>query len=139
MPDFRNQHFIKIEELGQPLEHTKDADAQFLKALNWGPLMNVMSDLSHSAFIMWMYLNKWRGRGVYDFSPADIEDNFGISDVTIRKYKQELLEKGYLVQTSQNHFRFVPYPENTDGRAALKREENHNKRITREEKKKHKS
>lgn len=138
MPDIRNQHFIKIEELGRPLEHLS-GETYFLKALNWEPLMNVMSDLSHSAFIMWMYLNKWRGKGVYEFSPANIEDNFGISDVTIRKYKQELIEKGYLVQESQNHFSFIPYPENTDGRAALTREKNHNKRIAREEKKKHKS
>lgn len=138
MSDIRNQHFIEITELGQPLEHLQGSEIQFLKALNWEPLMNIMSDLSHSAFIIWIYLNKWRGKGVYEFSPANIEDNFGISDVTIRKYKKELIDKGYLKPISTNRFIFIPYPENVQYRAAYEREQNHLKRIAREKKKKDK-
>ena len=104
--------------------HIKTDEKQFLLSLNWNELLNVMSDLEPAEYILWQYLLKWRGQTYYDFSPADLEINFGWSENSSRKYKEGLEKKGYITKNSKNQYEFNPYPEIVELRAAAIREKN---------------
>lgn len=123
--NYKNQKRISIEELKSPLRHSKeDKNKQFLLSMNWEELLNVMSDLDAPEYVLWQYLLKWRGQGYYDFSPADLEINFGWSENSARKYKKGLEDKKYLTKNSENRYVFNPYPSEVENRAAKRREEN---------------
>ena len=128
MANYKNQKRINIGELKTPLLHIKkekeDEKEQFLLSLNWKELLNVMSDLEPAEYILWQYLLKWRGKTFYDFSPADLEINFGWSENSSRKYRNALEKKGYIIKNSQNQYEFIPYPEVVELRAAAIREKN---------------
>lgn len=124
--NYANQTSIKIKALGE-IEHEYNSPEQYLAALNWNELLNVMSDLEPAEFVLWQYLLKWRGgEAIYNFSPIDLKVQFGWSENSSRKYKKSLENKGYLVKTSSKTFDFIPYPECVESRAALKREKNRN-------------
>ena len=129
--NYANQSQFKIMPLGE-LEHTRDTTDQFLTSLNWQPLLNVMSDLTDPEFKLWFYILKWRGgNAIYQFSPADLEINFGWSENSARNYKKQLEIKGYLVKQSKNIYEFNPYPTIAEKNAALKREKNRSNREAR--------
>lgn len=129
MANYRNQKTIQIEPFGE-LQHMGAEDKQqFLLALNWDALLNIMTDLDPPTYILWQYLLKWRGKdGGYDFSPADLKINFGWSENSSRKYLKNLEELGYLIEKTKNKYVLIPYPENVKMRAAFKREQNRNNR-----------
>ncbi len=124
MATYKNQINIKIGELQPPLEHQSNDGELFLKALNWTALRNVMSDLTDPEFKLWIYLQQWRGKGNYEFSPANLHILFGWSDNSARKYKDGLERKDYLVMIGKNLYQFIPYPLSLVGRAAIFRETN---------------
>jgi len=132
MANYANQKVFLIQELGE-LQHTiqeQDKNKSFLVALNWDKLLNVMIDLDPPEFVLWLYILKWRGkdRG-YNFSPADLEEHFGWSENSSRKYRQGLEKKKYLVPISKTFYNFIPYPETTQERADIKIGHNHKKRM----------
>lgn len=137
MASYPNQTIINIGAIESPLLHLKDEKKQngeakqFLLALNWDELLNVMIDLEPPEFMLWQYLSKWGGQGYYNFSPADLETNFGWSENSIRKYKDGLEKKGYLIKVSRTQYTFNPYPEIVEMRAAANREKNRMKREAR--------
>ena len=129
MATYANQKRIIIEPLGQieyKGQEKKEGqpEKQFLKALLWDELQNVMTDLTPPEFMLWTYLQKWRGKGYYDFSPADLKILFGWADNSARKYKNGLEMKGYLIKKSNNKYHFIAYPNSVTARAALIREKN---------------
>ena len=136
MANYKNQKRINInEDLGK-IVHTAQNDSQFLIALEWEPLLNIMTDLTAPEFILWEYILKWRGprkennnQRYYDFSPADLNILFGWSENSARKYLQELEKKQYIISQGKNSYVFVPYPEEVQGRAAIIREKRRNKNI----------
>ena len=125
MANYANQYTIKIEDLGR-LKH-ETGDDQFLVALNWNELLDVMSDLEPPVFVLWEYLLKWRGKkDGYDFSPSDLKVRFGWSENSVRKYRKILEEKGYLKLDGKTYY-FSPYPSGVEDRARQIREYNKNK------------
>lgn len=136
MARYENQYRIYIQDLGA-LEHTKDRNEQFLAPLNWEQLNDVMTDLTDPEFKLWMYILKWRGArkdgsaAYYDFSPSDLSINFKWDDKSARKYRDNLVEKKYLIMNSDQTFLFYPYPAEVPLRASKIREE---QRLKREEK-----
>lgn len=130
---YKNQKRIYIpEELGI-IEHKSNPNTQFLVALEWEQLLNVMTDLTAPEFMLWEYILKWRGKRpnendarYYDFSPANLYILFGWSENSSRKYLAELEKKKYLIAKSQNSYDFIPYPEEVKGRAAILREQRRN-------------
>lgn len=130
MANYKNQKRIYINENLDTIAHTTKKDSQFLIALEWEPLLNIMSDLSAPEFMLWEYILKWRGprkedsnQRYYDFSPADLNVLFGWSENSSRKYLQELEKKKYIISQGKNSYMFIPYPEETASRAAIKRAE----------------
>jgi len=125
MANYANQTVINIMDLQPPLQHIKSEDSEsFLMALNWHALLNVMTDLEPSEYMLWQYLLKWSGQKYYNFSPADLEINFGWSENSARKYRDMLMKKGYLEKVSKNQYVFNPYPSVVEERAAAIREQN---------------
>lgn len=123
MSQYANQQTIKIKNEDN-IVHEQHSGKMFLGCLDWDPLLDVMEDLAPSEFKLWLYLWKWRGKEKgYEFSPADIDIQIGISESTTRRIKTELIKKKYLVKTSENKYDFIPYPEGTHERAELIRAE----------------
>ena len=124
MATFANQQYVKLVDADKIMHHEGDP-VQFLTWLDWPQLLDVMSDLNHTEFKLWVYLWKWRGTPEgYLFSPADIEIQLDISESTVRRIKTNFINKKYLVQTAQNRYNFIPYPDGTHERAENKRAEN---------------
>lgn len=112
--NYKNQYKFIIDTLG-PLEH-KD-EGQFLVALNWAELLDIVKVLSSSEFILWLYILKWRGKnkktnetGVYYFSPAEIEIETALSESTIHRAKKKLEQLGFLIKIGTKTYNFIPYP-----------------------------
>lgn len=127
--NFKNQHKITVEALGE-LEHIAQTDKQFLVALNWDELLDVMRVLSNSEFVLWLYLLKWRGKNtktgdkkVYYFSPVNIEIETGLSESTCRRAKQGLERLGFLQKVNPSSYNFIPYPPSIEDRAVKLRAE----------------
>lgn len=115
MANYKNQYKFTIAPLGS-LEH-KEEKSQFLVALNWTELLDVVKVLSPSEYIVWLYILKWRGKnkktgetGIYYFAPAEIEIETGLSESTIHRAKGMLEKLGFLVKTGVRTYDFIPYP-----------------------------
>lgn len=141
MANFKNQKRIYINDTLGKIEHQANKESQFLIALEWEPLLDVMTDLRAPEFMLWEYILKWRGPrkdegGIryYDFSPADLEINFGWAENSSRAYLTELEKKGYIIKDKINTYIFNPYPPEVAGRAALAREKHRAKREERAKK-----
>ena len=70
-------------------------------------------DLNHATFKLWLYFAKNKdGYGFYSSFVA-IEESIGISRNQYYNSFKELIEKGYLVETSSNHYAFYESPQYT--------------------------
>ena len=117
MANYANQQRIIINFV-EPLLHTKDQKdengdtIQFCQPFNWEPMLNIMLVLNGNEYKVYMYLLKWAGKGIYDFSPADLETRLNISESTSQKIKKRFIELGFFERISQNKFNFIPVPKN---------------------------
>ena len=68
------------------------------------------SDLKNDTFKLWCYLNK--NQAGYTFALSNVDAiKFGIgSRSSYDRGIKELIEKGYLVETSKNHYSFYEKP-----------------------------
>lgn len=120
---YPNQDKIKIINDDKIL-HKENTEDQFIAALNWNPLLDVIMDLNPSEYVLWTYLLKWRGGDKeYDFSPAGIELQTGLSESTTRRIKDRFIRDGYLTLVKKKYYHFDPYPKGVHERAELKRAE----------------
>ena len=124
---YANQQTIIINFTGE-MVHKKDelnsdgTKKQFLQAMNWEPMLDIMAVLSGNEYLIYMYLMKWAGKeGGYQFSPADIEKHLGIGESTSQKTKKKFIELGILIKQSTNKYEFNPYPEGMKQKAELAR------------------
>lgn len=85
----------------------------YLKPTKWSPIKEAMRVLNGNAFKLWMYLLSWDGNGKYDFSPANVAKELSVSDEGARNARKELIEKGYLVELSENQLEFFPISRTT--------------------------
>lgn len=76
---------------------------------NLKALQAAMCDLSGAEFKVWLYFAKNQNGYTFEVSPADAV-TWGIPKSTWHKAFTSLKEKGYLVETSPNHFDFYELP-----------------------------
>lgn len=109
MASFANQKIIRLGHLGDII-YKKGDDCAWLQPVKWPPLKDAMRLLNGNAFKLWMFLCSWEGKGIYEFSPANLAKELKMSDEGARNARKELIEKGYLVETSANALEFYPIP-----------------------------
>lgn len=97
-----NQRVVKINR-----EH---ATSNFLgiKNENW---MAASRDLGAHALRLYLYLAANRDKFQLALSPAAITDEIGMPRSTYQDQFRKLLSKGYLVETSSNHYDFFEIPQ----------------------------
>lgn len=98
-----NQKTIKIQK--------EKADKNNLYAIyNLDALQSAMIDLKGETFKLWCYLNK--NQNGYEFALSRVDAiKWGIgSKSSYDRAIAELKEKGYLIETSKNHFDFHEKP-----------------------------
>jgi len=108
MATYANQKVIVLGHLNDIVSHPGDT-TPFLKATKWDPIKNAMRILNGNAFKLWIYLLSWEGKGVYEFSPANLAKELKMSDEGARNARKELIDKGYLVEDG-NRLEFFPIP-----------------------------
>ena len=59
-------------------------------------------DLKYSSMILWLYCSQRPDMDKFVLSPKDVEETMGLNERTYRTCKNELMEKGYLVQVKGN-------------------------------------
>lgn len=78
---------------------------------NLEAFQNAMIDLKGETFKLWCYLGK--NQNGYEFALSKVDAlNWGVgSKSSYDRAVKELIEKGYLVETSPNHFDFYEQPQ----------------------------
>ena len=71
-------------------------------------------DLKYSSMILWLYCSQRPDRDKFVSSPRDVEETMGLNERTYRTCKNELMEKGYLVQVKGNRYMFYEKPLKAD-------------------------
>ena len=81
---------------------------------NLGALQYAMLDLKGEAFKIWVYIGKNQHGYTFGLSKVDAI-NWGIgSKSSYDRAVKELIDKGYLVETSPNHYDFYELPIDED-------------------------
>ena len=112
MANYALQKEIKLGHLGDIVYHKSD-DGAWLQPLKWDPIKEAMRVLNGNAFKLWIYLFSWEGNGKYDFSPANLAKELKMSDEGARNARKELVEKGYIIENSENKMEFFPISRTT--------------------------
>lgn len=108
MANYANQKRITLSNLTD-IKHREGVKGEhWLQPTKWEPIKEAMRILNGNAFKLWMYLLSWEGQGYYDFSPSDIAKTLSMSDEGARKARNELIEKGYLIEMENNKMVFYP-------------------------------
>ena len=103
MATVANQKTIKIQK-------EKCDKANLYAPYNLDALQSAAIDLKGEAFKLWIYLGKNQNGYTFALSKVDaIKGGVGSKSSYDRAVK-ELIEKGYLVETSPNHFDFFEVP-----------------------------
>lgn len=98
-----NQKTIKINK-------EECSRANIYAAINLEALQYAMIDLKGETFKLWLYLSKNQDGYTFALSPVDaIKWGVG-SQSSYKRAVKELTAKGYLVETSSNHFDFNELP-----------------------------
>lgn len=95
-----NQKTIKVNKELCDKEH-------LFSPYNLDALQKAMTNLDGFAFKMWCYLGKNQKGYEFALSKKDAVDNWGMgSKSSYDRAVAELIKKGYLVETSPNHYDF---------------------------------
>lgn len=106
--NYQNQKRIEIKQF-DTIVHKENTKESFLQPINWEYYDTALKDLSGNGFKLWLYLLRWNGKGYYDFSPTHLCDALNIgSKNTIKSIKEELVNKKYLIEISENIYHFYP-------------------------------
>lgn len=73
-------------------------------------LIAAARDLNGNAFKLYCYIASNRNGYSFDFSPQDFINQYGVSINSARSSVQELITKGYLVETKHNFYQFYEVP-----------------------------
>ena len=106
MATYANQKIIRLGHLSDITSKYGDGEA-FLQNVKWNPIKTAMRILNGNAFKLWMFLLSWEGKGMYEFSPANLAKELKMSDEGARNARKELVEKGYLLET-EGAYEFFP-------------------------------
>lgn len=103
-----NQKIIKVNKELCDKEH-------LYSPYNLDALQQAMCDLNGYAFKMWCYLGKNQRGHQFALSKVDAVKNWGMgSKSSYDRAIKELIEGGYLVETSANHYDFYEVPVKKD-------------------------
>ena len=109
MNDFKtspNQNIIQVKK-----EKT-DKENYYCK-INLSALELAAIDLKSGAFKLWVYLSKNQDYFTFGLSNKAVAEQFGIKKDQYDSAVKELITKGYLIETSKNHFQFKELAEKT--------------------------
>lgn len=73
-------------------------------------LIAAARDLNGNTFKLYCYIASNRNGYSFDFSPQDFINQYGVSINSARSSVQELITKGYLVETKHNFYQFYEVP-----------------------------
>lgn len=116
MANYANQKTVKITNVSAMYSDENSGDL-FLHSIKWKYIQAAKKILSDSGFTVWLYFLKWDGvnkkeigKRTKDFSPAQVHEEFGISENGARNGFAELERKGYLMKEigKQNVYIFTP-------------------------------
>ena len=99
--------------------HKEKCDKDNLYAvINLDALQNAMNCLSGSALTLWLYLAKnQENYSLWLSKTATVE--WGLSERSYYRARDELKDKGFLVESGANHFDFYEYPINQNQSAKM--------------------
>lgn len=101
-----NQKTIKV----QKEETNKEKEANYYAAINLDALQSAMINLDGNAFKLWMYFSKNKNGHTFALSKVDaIKWGVG-SKSSYDRAVRKLIEEGYLIKTSPNHYDFYEVP-----------------------------
>ena len=101
-----NQKVIKVNK--------EKCDKQnYYAAINLNALESAAIQLKSGAFKMWVYFAKNQNDFEFALSNKAVAETFGVKKDQYDNAIKELIEKGYLVETSKNHFKFCEVQEKT--------------------------
>ena len=82
----------------------------FLHSIKWKYIQAAKKILTDSGFVVWLYFLKWSGNEQKDFSPAQVKEEFGISENGARNGFDDLIRKGYIskIEDKKNLYVFTP-------------------------------
>ena len=102
---YPNQRIIKLK----PTSVKNAKGRQFLGIFNdiW---CNALKDLTATYFILYLYLASRNPRDPLELSQVAVKNETGMAKSTYYKAVNILVEKGYLVETSSNHYEFYDTP-----------------------------
>ena len=66
--------------------------------------------LKPTTFKLWIYFAKNQDNYEFYLSPKALDEAMNVSDSQYRRAMSELIENGYLVETSSNHYTFYESP-----------------------------
>ena len=100
-----NQKVIKIQK------EKIDKDKGNFAMIDSDALQNAMIDLDGNTFKLWMYFSKNRDGHTFALSKVDaIKWGIG-SKSSYDRAVRKLIEEGYLIKTSSNHYDFYEVPQ----------------------------
>ena len=67
-------------------------------------------DLKYSSMILWLYCSQRPDMDKFVLSPRDVKETMGMNERTYTRCRDELIEKGYLVNVGDNQYRFYEMP-----------------------------
>ena len=109
MANYANQKTVLINNITAIYSDEKSGDL-FLHSIKWKYIQAAKKILTDSGFTVWLYFLKWSGSERKDFSPAQIKEEFGISENGARNGFEDLIRKGYIskIEDKTNLFIFTP-------------------------------
>ena len=79
--------------------------------INLNALELAAQNLKSGAFKLWIYFAKNQHNFTFGLSNKEVAETFGIKKDQYDKAVKELIEKGYLIETSKNHYDFIEVQE----------------------------
>lgn len=109
MANYANQKSVLITNVNAIYSDEASGEL-FLHSVKWKYIQAAKKILTDSGFVVWLYFLKWSGTERKDFSPAQIKEEFGISENGARNGFEDLARKGYIskVEDKRNLYIFTP-------------------------------
>lgn len=116
MANYANQKVVKITNVSS-IYSDETSGELFLHSVKWKYIQAARKILTDSGFTVWLYFLKWSGLKEHeakDFSPAQIHEEFGLSENGARNGFNDLIRNGYLIkdQNKKNLYIFTPISTN---------------------------
>lgn len=127
MANYANQKTIEVpKEAIDKVAHSTNSKESFLRAIDWKYIEQAQQVLTGNEFTLLVYILKWAGKGVFDFSPAAVEIATQMSDSTATRARMTLEQLGFikLKDNSANKYEIDLNPPGLEALAIQKRAEN---------------